>query len=272
MNRIKNTTPFKTNDIILPPNIKTPINYQQHYQQTHNTPITTKPTIDTLYTYKPVTSITSITTSYNQLLHIPNTISYGPFTSTNQITCINSHGSIINTQIKNQHVRFDPIIDNLTYVLLALYITLADYLCPLYIKSSINIFILSYGNIISTHQYHQKYNHKTTPYRPPITTTTPNESQTHTLPITINLQQNITPPPNVHITTKSNDKNISEIFISSYIPIITTPYDYQPSKLPQQHQMNHKQITYTKNQKHIYHKHIYNSTQKYQKHLYHPCT
>eukprot|EP01084_Bolivina_argentea_P283708 485983_1 len=77
-------------------NITTPINYLQHYHQTHNTPITIKSTITTPSTYGPITSITSITTSYNQLLHIPNTISYGPFTSTNQITCINSHVSIIN--------------------------------------------------------------------------------------------------------------------------------------------------------------------------------
>eukprot|EP01084_Bolivina_argentea_P165486 287491_1 len=204
MNRIKNTTPFKTNDIILPPNIKTPINYQQHYQQTHNTPITTKPTIDTLYTYKPVTSITSITTSYNQLLHIPNTISYGQSTSTNHIN-----------QINNQHVRFDPIIDNLTYVLLALYITLADYLCSLFITCNIKIFISSYGKITSSHQYHQKYNYKTTPYGPPITTTTLDEPHTHTIPIKINLQQNIIHPPNAHITTKSNDKNTSKIINSN---------------------------------------------------------
>eukprot|EP01084_Bolivina_argentea_P165488 287494_1 len=205
------TTPYKTDDIILPPNITTPINYQQHYHKTHNTPITIKSTITTPSTYRPLTSITSITTSYNQLLHIPN-------------------NNIINTQIKNQHIRSDPTIDNLTFVLLALYITLADYLCPLYIKSSINIFILSYGNIISTHQYHQKYNHKTTPYEPPINTTTLDEPQT--IPITINLQQNINLSPNAIITTKSNDKNISQIIISPYIPIITSPHGLPTPNTP----------------------------------------
>eukprot|EP01084_Bolivina_argentea_P165493 287505_1 len=36
------TTPYKTDNIILPPNITTPIKYLQHYHQTHHTPITIK--------------------------------------------------------------------------------------------------------------------------------------------------------------------------------------------------------------------------------------
>eukprot|EP01084_Bolivina_argentea_P227259 383829_1 len=70
---------------IVPSNVKTPINYSQHYHQTHNIPITTKSTnniinitqykntntstITTLSTYVPFTSITSITTPYNQILY-----------------------------------------------------------------------------------------------------------------------------------------------------------------------------------------------------------
>eukprot|EP01084_Bolivina_argentea_P210043 357647_1 len=56
---------------------------------------------------------------------------------------------------------------------------------------------------------------------------------THTLPIKINIQQNIILPPNTHITTKSNDKIITKIIISPYITIITTSdTPHRPPSLP----------------------------------------
>eukprot|EP01084_Bolivina_argentea_P150010 261954_1 len=114
MKRIKNTTPYKTNDIILTPKIKTPIYYHQHFYQTHNNHITIKSINTTPSTYDPFTTFTSTTTPYNHLLHTPNTIPHRPSTPTNYLIHID--------QIKNQHIRFDPIIDNLTTVLLALFI------------------------------------------------------------------------------------------------------------------------------------------------------
>ncbi len=203
-------TPYKTDDIIIPPNIKTRINYPQHYHQTHNNPITIKSINTTLSTYDPFTTFTSTKTPYNHLLHTPNTIPHSPSTPTNHFIHID--------QIKNQHIRFDPIIDNLTTVLLALFIILADYLCSSHITNTTKISISSYGNITLTHPYHQKYEHNPTPYGPPIKTTTQDEPHTHTLPINIIL------PPNAHITTKSNNINISKMNISLYITIITTPH------------------------------------------------